>query len=87
MVRARYEAESAVMIGPDRTYDEKAEYVSQVRGPLLEERPQKGRSPSGSLPRWDTPISMTSSVIATANTPSLKASILPVSSVLLSGLT
>ena len=76
MVRARDKVEAIVVVGLDHADLEEADHVREVGRPLLDERPEERR-----LFTFDVrnPNSMTSSVIAIANTPSLKASILPVS--------
>jgi hypothetical protein len=76
MVRARDKVEAIVVVDPDHADLEEADHVREVGRPLLDERPEERR-----LFTFDVrnPNSMTSSVIAIANTPSLKASILPVS--------
>jgi len=62
-----------VMVGPHDADRDEAQHVAQVGGPEPAQREEQ-RAPVLGRVRDGTRISSTSSVIATANTPSLNAS-------------
>jgi hypothetical protein len=64
-----------MVVRPHDAYDEEADRVCQIRRPQVREFVQE----RSMLSDVGTPISMMRSVIAMANTPSEKTSILPVS--------